>query len=261
MIVNKGYTGQLDNPGHAATIPDGVVPDVGSTIEWDPDGSLQAGGWKICIAGMPPPPPPSPPPSPPRQPPPPPSPSPPPPQPSPPLPSPPPRRRRRDRRQSRRHRRCRRRYRRRRSAARAGGVGISSSQTSASGLGHTPDPGVAPQPSARDPAAVYPFQPQGACSTCRQFCRVPRYTGSRTAPARWCRPSRRRRRRRRRYHHQTTGAAVTARRQRRRRLPPPPAPPPSPPPRHSLGNPDPMSCTLNNGGEVEIGTKYRPRPR
>ena len=54
MINNMGYTGQLDNPGHAATIPDGVVPDVGSTIEWDPDSTLQAGGWKICIAGMPP---------------------------------------------------------------------------------------------------------------------------------------------------------------------------------------------------------------
>ena len=86
MINNMGYTGQLDNPGHAATIPDGVVPDVGSTIEWDPDGSLQAGGWKICIAGMPPLPPPSPPPSPPKQPPPPPSPLPPPPSPSPPPP-------------------------------------------------------------------------------------------------------------------------------------------------------------------------------
>ena len=60
MINNMGYTGQLDNPGHAATIPDGVVPDVGSTIEWDPDSTLQAGGWKICIAGMPPLPPPSP---------------------------------------------------------------------------------------------------------------------------------------------------------------------------------------------------------
>ena len=88
MINNMGYTGQLDNPGHAATIPDGVVPDVGSTIEWDPDSTLQAGGWKICIAGMPPLPPPSPPPSPPRQPPPPPSPSPPPPRPSPPPPQP-----------------------------------------------------------------------------------------------------------------------------------------------------------------------------
>ena len=35
MINNMGYTGQLDNPGHATTVPDGVVPDVGSTIEWD----------------------------------------------------------------------------------------------------------------------------------------------------------------------------------------------------------------------------------
>ena len=47
MINNMGYTGQLDNPGHAATIPDGVVPLGGST---DVAGGQLQGEWSAVDA-------------------------------------------------------------------------------------------------------------------------------------------------------------------------------------------------------------------